>query len=186
MLSLHTVGACHAVQQMELSELSHTWWRYLSAFLVCWHSLCSCENAKDTSYLRKSNNFCGNPSRLSIKICAEIRGSSVVSPRNCLPGTHGFVLWESSEQSLWDRRFESSKLSLGVLRTILGSLRNHPLQTSLLSWLTATHSPQGLCKSCINRCAISFERSTATLQRNILQVRTEVPRIPSNVTTYNL
>ena len=44
-----------------------------------------------------------------------------------------------------------------------------------------TKSQSGLHKSCVNRCAISFERSMANLQRNILQVRMEVLRIPSNV-----
>ena len=74
------------------------------------------------SYLRKSADFRGNLSRISVKVCAEIRGSSVASPqnrrsgsaessfgnsRNCLSGAHGFVLWESSKQSLGDRRLSS-------------------------------------------------------------------------------
>ena len=39
---------------------------------------------------------------------------------------------------------------------------------------------------CVNRRAISFERSVAILQRIIPQVRTEVPQIPSDVSAYSL
>ena len=103
-----------------------------------------------TSYLRKFADFCGNPSRIfvkvcaesgrfpwksvqkvaiSVKVCAESRGSSVAgrriifrdprnrllgsaelsvgNPRNCLSGALGFVLWESSKRSLGDRRLSS-------------------------------------------------------------------------------
>ena len=38
--------------------------------------------------LRKSANFRGNPSRLSVKVCAEICRLFVASPRNRLSGVH--------------------------------------------------------------------------------------------------
>ena len=121
-----------------------------------------------TRYLRKSADFHGNSLRISVKACAEIRGSSVASPRNrlsgsaespfgtpqnCLSGTHGFVLWESSERSLGDGK--------------------------LLS-------PRNCLRESSNHCAISFECFAATLQRDIPQVHIEVPRVPSNVSVYNL
>ena len=113
-----------------------------------------------TSYLRKSDDFCGNPSRISVKVCAEICRFLWLAHRivfrdqwNRLLDTRGFVLWESFERSLGDCRFSSK--------------RNRLRESS-------------------NRCAISFERSAATLQRNIQQVCTEVPWIPSNVSADNL
>ena len=173
-----------------------------------------------------------------MKVCAEIRRLSVVSPRNCfsgstelyfgnpwncLSGAHRFVLWESSKRSLGDHRLsslrnrlrESAKSSSGSLISFVTHAVNMHNWLSLskvtvtkciqqsqtkgprnkVTILTCTRvlgngHPQsvhrGLRKSCINRCAISLERSMATLQRIIPQVRTEVPRIPSNVSAYSL
>ena len=62
-----------------------------------------------TSYLRKSADFRSNPSRISVKVCAESRGSSVASRRNHLSGIRGIVFWaptysscESPPNDLWE------------------------------------------------------------------------------------
>ena len=39
------------------------------------------------SYLRKSDGFCGNPSQISVKVCAVFCRSSVASPLNRLLGS---------------------------------------------------------------------------------------------------
>ena len=77
-----------------------------------------------TSFLQKSADFRSNLLRISVKVCAEIHGSSVGSPRdrllgsaesffgnprNCLSGARGFALWESSKRSLGDRRLSSPR-----------------------------------------------------------------------------
>ena len=147
-----------------------------------------------TSYLRKSADFHGNPSWISMKVCVEIRGSSVASPwnhlsgsaelsfrnpRNCLSGIHGGVFQESAELFFGRPRIHL----VGVLQTIFG--RPQVIESA--------KSSSGICeivlwnrKSCVNRYAISFERFAATLQGIIPQVCTEVPQIPSNVSAYIL
>ena len=59
-----------------------------------------------TSYLRKSNDFCGSLSRISVKVCVEI----------CLWRAHRIIFWESAELSFrcpWIRL-------MGVLQMVYG------------------------------------------------------------------
>ena len=64
--------------------------------------------------LRKSANFRGNPSQLSVKVCAEICGLFVASLRNRLSGVHGIVFQELVELLFGRLRIQL----MGVLRTI--------------------------------------------------------------------
>ena len=52
-----------------------------------------------TSYLQKSDDFRGNLLWLSLKICVEICGSSVVSLQNRLSGMHRIVFQAPVESS---------------------------------------------------------------------------------------
>ena len=134
------------------------------------------------SCLRKSTDFRGNPSRISVKVCVEICGlpwKSVWKFADRLWQARGIVFRDSADMS-----FRRPRIRLvGVLQTIFGrpqvieSVKSSSGVSEIVLW---NH------KSCVNRCAISFEPSTATLQRIIPQVRTEVLRIPSNVSTYSL
>ena len=94
-------------------------------------------------------------------------------------GIRGIVFRESTELSFghpWIRL-------VGVLQTIF---KRPQVVESVKSFSGVSEIILWNRKSCINCCAISFERSTATLQWIIPQVCTEVPRIPSNVSAYSL
>ena len=76
-----------------------------------------------TSYLQKSDDFCSNPLQISVKTCAEISGSPVVSPQNRLTGSaessfriHRIVFQESVELSFGHPWIHI----MGVLQTIFG------------------------------------------------------------------
>ena len=91
-------------------------------------------------------SLCEN-SQTSIKVCAKICGSAVASLQNCLSGSA-----ELSFGRPWIRL-------VGVLQTIFGkpqvieSAKSSSGVSKIVLW---NH------KSCVNRCAISFECSAAT------------------------
>ena len=85
-------------------------------------------------------------------------------------GIHGIVFRESVELSFGHPRIHL----VGVLQTIFG--RPQIIECAKSS-LGVSEIVLWNRESCVNHCAISFERSAATLQRIIPQVRTEVPRI---------
>ena len=99
-----------------------------------------------------------------MKDCAEIRGSSVASPRNHLLGYaessfgHPRICLVGFLQTIFWRPqvIESAKSSSGVSEIVLWN-----------------------CKSYINRCAISFERSTATLRGSFCRYVRRFHRYPA-------
>ena len=153
-----------------------------------------------TSYLQKSADFRGNSSRISVKVCAEICGLPWMSVqkfadfRESLCGNSQIVCGEPAESSFGIHRIvfqESTELSFGRLRICLVGVLQTIFGRSQV--IKSAKSSSGVSeivlwnrKSCINRCAISFERSAATLQRIIAQKRTESSWIPSNVSAYSL
>ena len=141
-----------------------------------------------TSYLRKSADFCGNHSRISMKVCVKIYGlpwKSVRKFADCLWWARGIVFWYPRNRlsGICGIVFQAPTDSSCGSQTIFGrpqvieSAKSFSGVSKIVLWN---------CKSCINCCAISFERSAATLQWIIPQVHTEVPRIPSNVSAYSL
>ena len=114
---------------------------------------------------------------------------------------------ESSKQSFrvgklssqWNRLRKSSERSFRVCRLL--SQRNHLWSPQNGLWESAHYQVREIVlwkfcnppivhrrlhKPCVNRCAVSFEHTAATLLQNVLQVRTEVPQIPSNYSANNL
>ena len=76
--------------------------------------MCAEHTVHVTSYLWKSADFHGNSLQISVKVCEEICGSSVASPRNRLSGSVELSfgrlrihLMGSLERSLGDRRLSS-------------------------------------------------------------------------------
>ena len=72
----------------------------------------------------------GNPSQISVKVCAEIRGSSVLSQQNCLSGISGIVFQAPADSScgsppndLWETA------GYRVREIVFGSQQNRPLES---------------------------------------------------------
>ena len=98
---------------------------------------CSGLTVHVTSYLWKSDDFLDNPSQISVKVCAEFRGSSVASSRNHLLGVLRIVFWAPTDLSygsppndLWETEgYWTCEIVLGVLKllwNLLWMFRGNP------------------------------------------------------------
>ena len=146
-----------------------------------------------TSYLWNSKDFCGNPLRTSVKFWAEIRGSSVASPRNCLSGStessfgiRGIVFQESAALPIGCTRIRLA----GVLQMIFGrpqvieSVKSSSGVRKIVFW--KPYHPQSIGGLRKSLCNLLWTFHCNPLVGHSAQVHTEVLRIPSNVSVYSL